>query len=202
MRAAEVQKIILEALAVGVVGAGFAFAANKISPNGLALNRNYFPSGVAATTNTATATLASASPARVLSPATTTAKPGDDEVVARLKGKGLTWISREDVERMVGEAGVVLVDARDEEKFEKGHLPGAYELDPYHPERTMGTVLPACEAATKVVVYCAGGECEDADGVAILLRDGGIAAERLVVYGGGMDEWLAQHKPVETGARP
>ena len=43
----------------------------------------------------------------------------------------------------------------------------------------MGSVLPACLAARKVVVYCEGGECEDADSVAIMLRDVGIPS-RLV----------------------
>ena len=40
-----VGRVLLEAALVAVVGAAFAFAANRISPRGLALARNYFPTG-------------------------------------------------------------------------------------------------------------------------------------------------------------
>jgi rhodanese-related sulfurtransferase len=189
MRTGEVQKIFLEAMAVAIVGAGLAFAANELSPRGLTLRRNYFPTGVATATNLAPTRLPSRQDAS-----------DDDAVAARLKSKGLVCIGRNEVERLLVDSQIIFVDARDEDKFEEGHIPGAYELDPYHPERAMGTVLPLCQAAPKVVVYCAGGECEDADSVAILLRDAGVSADRLVVYGGGMNDWLAQHKPVEKGA--
>ncbi len=36
-----------EALLVAALGAGFAFAANQVSPGGLALTRDYFPAGTA-----------------------------------------------------------------------------------------------------------------------------------------------------------
>jgi rhodanese-related sulfurtransferase len=185
MRLADFHKVFLEALAVAVVGAGFAFGANELSPRGLGLRRNYFPSGIVAATNPAPS------------------HPGvakEDPVTERLRSKGLTAIGHDEVERLLRDAQVVFVDARDEEKFEAGHIPGAYELDPYHPERALGTVLPLCQTSPKVVVYCAGGECEDADTVAILLRDAGVPADHLFVYGGGMDDWLAQHKTVEKGA--
>lgn len=188
MRPVEARRILLEALAVAVVGAGFAFAANEVSPRGLTLKRNYFPPGVVSATNPA--------PAR-LSP-----RPdgSDEDTAARLQSKGLVDIQRDEVQRLLGDSQVIFIDARDEEKFEQGHIPGAYELDPYHPERAFGTVLPLCQSAPKVVVYCAGGECEDADSVAIMLRDAGVPADRVVVYGGGMNEWTAQHKTVEKGA--
>lgn len=176
---------------VALVGASFAFAANEMSPRGLKLQRNYFPSGIAAATNAATIT----SPPRV-------ANSERDAVALRLKSKGLVCIGRDEVERLLGDPQVIFIDARAEEKFEAGHLAGAYELDAYHPERNLGTVLPLCQAATKVVVYCAGGECEDADAVAILLRDAGVAGDHLAVYGGGMDDWSSQHKPVEKGEHP
>ena len=185
MRLANFQKVLLEALAVAVVGAGFAFAANEFSPRGLGLRRNYFPSGVVAAINPAPSHSGMAK---------------EDPVTGRLRSKGLAAIGRDEVERLVGDPQVVFVDARDEEKFELGHIPGAYELDPYHPERAIGSVLPLCQSAPKVVVYCAGGECEDADTVAILLRDAGVPADHLAVYGGGMDDWSDRHKPVEKGA--
>jgi rhodanese-related sulfurtransferase len=205
MRSGEIQKILLEALLVAAIGAGLAFAANALSPRGLALNRNYFPASVKTTAApgvTNAPSPASTAPPPNTKPAANPSAPAENAVDARLAAKGLTSIDRDETEKLVGDSQVVFVDARDEEKFEKGHLPGAMELDPYHPERALGTVLPACLAAREVVVYCEGGECEDADSVAIMLRDAGVPADKLVVYGGGMKDWVAQGKSVETGARP
>lgn len=188
---------------MAVVGAGLAFAANSISPRGLALGRNYFPSGAYHLTRETVATNAglTAGDLYALSrPAANAAN--EDSVAARLKSKGLTDIDREEAQKLAGDPQVVFIDARSEEKFEEGHIAGAYELDPYHPERQMGTALAACQAAEKVVVYCEGGECEDADAVAILLRDGGVPAEKVFVYGGGMGDWRTHHNAMEKGARP
>ena len=96
---------------------------------------------------------------------------------------------------------IVFVDARDEAHYQKGHIPGAYEFDPYHPENYFATVLPVCLQAEQVVVYCNGGDCDDSESAALLLRDAGIANQKLFVYGGGFAEWVANNLPVETGAR-
>ena len=75
--------------------------------------------------------------------------------------------------------------AREEDHYRDGHIPGAYELNPYHPEKELSQVLPLCQMAAQVVVYCTGGDCEDADSTALLLRDAGVPAPKLFVFGGG-----------------
>ena len=62
-------------------------------------------------------------------------------------------------------------------------------------------VLPAAQAAEEIVVYCTGGECEDADTAAIVLGDAGVPAKKVFVYGGGYSEWTENHLTLETGAR-
>jgi rhodanese-related sulfurtransferase len=99
------------------------------------------------------------------------------------------------------EGPIVFVDARNQEHYEDGHIPGAYPLDPYHPDQQMPGVLTACQAADQVVVYCTGGDCEDADTTAILLREAGVPNQKLFVYGGGYDDWTGNRLPVEHGAR-
>jgi rhodanese-related sulfurtransferase len=96
---------------------------------------------------------------------------------------------------------VIFIDARDEDHYEDGHIPGAYELDPYHPEKELANVLPACQVAEEIVVYCTGGDCEDSDTAAIQLRDAGIPAKKLFVYAGGYADWDAARQPEEGGAR-
>jgi rhodanese-related sulfurtransferase len=193
-------KILLEAVAVALAGAAFAFAANELSPRGLELARNYFPG----------AAKPSLSPPKLTPPppaeTATNQDPAAAEIDQRLKDKGLQPIDRLQTERLFRdpryEQGlVVFVDARDEEDYRQGHIPGAYELNPYYPERQLNNVLLPCQFAAQVVVYCTGGDCEDADSTAILLRDAGIPNQKLFVYGGGFTEWAARHLPVEQGAR-
>ena len=62
----------------------------------------------------------------------------------------------------------------------------------YHAEQYLPAVLPMCLNAQKVVVYCAGGTCEESEFAAVMLRDAGVPLENLFVYVGGISEWTAQ----------
>jgi rhodanese-related sulfurtransferase len=95
----------------------------------------------------------------------------------------------------------IFIDARDAEHYQQGHIPGAYEFDPYHPEKYFDTILPVCQKAEQIVVYCNGAGCDDSESATILLRDVGIPNQKLFVYGGGITEWTTNGLPVETGAR-
>jgi rhodanese-related sulfurtransferase len=96
---------------------------------------------------------------------------------------------------------VVFVDARDDQHYQEGHVPGAYQLDHYRPEKYLAPVLLVCQTAHQIVVYCNGGDCEDSEFTAITLRDAGILREKLLIYGGGLTEWLTNGLPVEIGPR-
>jgi rhodanese-related sulfurtransferase len=193
--------ILLEAVLVMAAAAGFAFAANELSPRGLKLARDYFPSTASA----------ARPPPKVLLPADTlpASVPENSETAEidrRIKEKGLQPIDRPEVERLFHDPRyqqglVVFVDARDQDHYTEGHIPGAYALDRYHPEKDLATGLTPCMNAEKVVVYCTGGDCEDAEYTALLLRDAGVSNQNLFVYGGGFNEWFASHLPLEQGAR-
>ena len=97
---------------------------------------------------------------------------------------------------------IIFIDARDDKHFDEGHIPGAYQLDRFRPEAYLPAVLPACTRAEQVVVYCNGGACEDSLFAAEMLRDNGLVKnEKLFVYTGGIADWQAKGRPVETGAR-
>lgn len=182
-RAVEVRRVLVEAAVVAVVGAVIAFAANAISPRGLALARNYFPS----TTGESV-------------------RPPLMPLVAGIKANGLQWVDGDRAVRLFKdpafrEQRILFIDARDEEHYREGHIPGAYEFDPYHPEKEIATVLPLCQGAEKIVVYCTGGDCEDSQFAAIALRDAGIPNLKLFVFAGGIGEWMTNGLPVETGGR-
>jgi rhodanese-related sulfurtransferase len=195
-----VKKVLLEALAVLVAGVGLALTANQISPRGLALTRNYFPAGpVRPTVPAATTGLrngATNSPA--LSPT--------ELLAARLKEQGLQLVDNDAAAQLFhdprfGQGRIVFVDARDEAHYREGHIPGAYEFDPYHPEKYFPTALPVCQAAEQIVVYCHGGDCDDSESAALLLRDVGIATNKLFIYSDGITGWTNNHWPVEAGER-
>ena len=187
------RNVFFEALLVGATGLILALAANGLSPRGLKLTRNYSPGGALAA-------------ARAL-PATETNAAASTQVLgAQLRAEGLQLADSNLVSRLFADPRreqdlVVFVDARDDEHYQNGHIPGAYQLDHYHPENYLAAVLPVCQEAEKIVVYCKGGSCEDSEQTAIFLRDAGVSKEKLFVYAGGFDEWSANRQPIELGSR-
>jgi rhodanese-related sulfurtransferase len=165
--------------------------ANAVSPRGLKLTRNYFPALPAATNSVAV---------------TVGTTNSFDAVAARLKQAGLQAITSEEAQTLYrdpryAQSFVVFIDARDDAKYQEGHIPGAWQFDYYRPERHLAAVLPLVQLAHEVVVYCEGGDCEDSQLTAMFLKDNGIPADKLKVYVGGMHEWRAQGFPVEKGER-
>lgn len=193
--------IAVEALLVMALAAGFGLVVNQVSPRGLKLTRDYFPS----VTNSV-ALAPKVSPVADGHPGPAAENSEAAEIDNRIKSKGLQPIDRAQTERLFHdprfEKGlVVFIDARDEEHYAQGHIPGAYPLDRYHPEKDLAADLTPCENAELVVVYCTGGECEDAEFTALLLRDAGVPKEKIFVYGGGFEDWSGSHLPLEEGAR-
>jgi rhodanese-related sulfurtransferase len=193
-------RIFGEAAIVAVLGTALAFVANQVSPQGLALTRDYFPSGTAHTVRPVAAEQPHA--------ADTNSEPLSlaQLLAAQMKEKGLQLIDERQAlqcfqDPQFQHGAIIFVDARDKDLYKAGHIPGAYEFDPYHPENYFAAVLPACQKATKVVVYCRGGDCDDSESAALLLRDVGIPNQKIFVYAGGFTVWTTNRLPVETGER-
>lgn len=186
--------VVLEALLVALAGTAFGLLANAVSPLGLRLARDYFPSAPdVAHAGSATNVVGGAN---------------DPEATARLRlqQRGLQTVSSNEVVALfrdpLYEQGLfVFVDARDDAHYQAGHVPGAWQFNHYRSEQFLPTVLPLCLAAQKVIVYCTGGSCEDSEFAAMMLRDGGVPAENLYVYLGGIAEWTRNGLPIESGIR-
>ena len=192
--------LLLEATLVAAVGLVFALAANAISPRGLRLSRNYFPGSEKLSASIPATTNSSVKPANVA------AIHPLEATLRRLEQRGLQLITSNAVAELFRdlryEQGlVVLIDARDDQHYQAGHIPGAWQFDHYRAEQYLPTILPLCLNAQKVVVYCNGGACEDSEFAAIMLRDSGVPRENVFVYAGGITEWTTGGWPVETGAR-
>lgn len=186
----QIREVLLESAVIAAAGVLLAFVANGLSPHGLKLSRNYSPGTAVAALHIAGSTNQSTTQLLEKQFAAEGLQLADSNLVSQLfrdptKEQGL----------------IAFVDARDDEHYQAGHIPGAFQLDHYHPERYLPTVLPACQIAQKIVVYCKGGSCEDSEQTAIFLRDAGIPKDRLYVYAGGFDEWAANRQPIELGER-
>jgi 3-mercaptopyruvate sulfurtransferase SseA len=96
---------------------------------------------------------------------------------------------------------VVFLDARDDRHYQQGHIPGAWQLDYYRYSDYLAAVLPVCMMAQEIIVYCNGGDCEDSEFTALLLRDAQIPLDKIRIYAGGISDWRSKGWPIETGAR-
>jgi rhodanese-related sulfurtransferase len=186
-------KIVTQAFLVTICGTAVALAANFISPRGLSLTRNYFPAVAKPESRSVVAGVTTPSTTQP-APSKADEKPG---MATLTTAQALELFRDPNYEAEL----FVFIDARADRHYEGGHIPAAYQLDRYYPERHLATVLPACLNALRVVVYCTGGECEDSHFAAQLLQDAGVAPERLAIYSGGITEWEAKRLPIEVGQR-
>ena len=196
-RSARPGAVLKEALTVSLVALGFALLANQLSPRGINLARNYFPTGRSATVAVAASGKSEASAVPIEPDGTLVAGLEQDGVKAADAKTAVLFFN--DTRREMGL--IVFVDARNDQHYAEGHIPGAYQLDHFYPERYLADLLPACSTAETVVVYCNGGDCEDSVFATRLLLGAGVAAERLRVFTGGVKDWIALGQPVESGAR-
>jgi len=198
-----VKRVLLEAMLVAALGTAVALVANGLSPRGLKLTRDYFPgsnrfgSSAPPATNSAKG-VEGASPAQ----------PSAAEMaLTRLREKGLQVVDCKQAQELFNDprfaqGAVIFIDARNDEHYQQGHIPGAWQFDRYHPENYLAAVLPVCQLAQQVVVYCAGGDCEDSEFAALFLRDSAqVPGGKLLVFTGGWTEWTARGLPVEKGER-
>ena len=189
-------RTLVEALLIAASGLGLGLAGNAASPAGLRIDRDYFPRGAP------TAATAPPTPA----PTEPSAADVEAEALARLAEHGLTGIRFDEAKALFEDplykAGALLfVDARHDEDYAAGHVPGALQFDHYHAERYLDAVIAAAPGTSRIVIYCNGGHCEDSEFAATTLKDFVPDASRLCVYVGGIEEWRARGMPVETGER-
>jgi rhodanese-related sulfurtransferase len=195
-----VKRVLQEGALVAVIGAALAFAANALSPYGLKLGHDYFPGDRRALLTTPPGTNG------VGVPTTGTNSP-QELLAARLRADGLQLADSNLVAQFFRDPNrevdrIIFVDSRKAEDYKAGHIPGAYLFDRFHMETYLTNVVQPCMMAQQIVFYCNGGECDDSEQTAIMLRDSlRIPQERVYVYGGGMNEWATNGMPIELGVR-
>jgi thiosulfate sulfurtransferase len=96
-------------------------------------------------------------------------------------------LSPEEAERLLADGGLVVIDVRDQESFNQGHLEGAIQL-------SVADMKGFCQTTPKnqaILVYCYHGISSQAVGQH--LQDQGF----LTVYSliGGFEKWQTHHHP-------
>lgn len=90
-------------------------------------------------------------------------------------------------------ATALWIDARPNEEFRKGHVPGAVQLNEDDWDRLLPQVLADWSPQRKLVVYCSRLTCNASHAVAERLRhEAGL--KNVYVLGGGWEEWQKNHR--------
>ena len=150
---------------------------NALHPRGLELGRDYFPSGAA---------------------------PDTPNALPVHSFSTIDWAELSEIAEFArGEQpDLILLDARSAGAYEMSHLPGAWQVDPYHVEESLPALMPELqrEDLYYIVVYCRGGDCEDSLSLAHeLVYRRGLPLEVVRVYEGGMIDWTAHGGPLVSG---
>lgn len=89
---------------------------------------------------------------------------------------------------------VIWLDARPQEAYDKGHIPGALLLNEQHFMDQLMEVLDILQKTEKpVIVYCNGEKCEASRTIRTKLRDI-VALEQCFILKGGFPAWQAAQK--------
>jgi rhodanese-related sulfurtransferase len=102
----------------------------------------------------------------------------------------------------VARAGLdLIVDARNDDLYGRGHIPNAVQCDAYNLEDHINEVLSMALGAERVIVYCHGGNCEDSYLLCQELVMRGVQKEALYVFKAGWDGWQAYQRGETDGTR-
>lgn len=210
----EVRRVILECLLVTVIATGVGFVANALSSRGLKLTHNYFPKSPFVAVPATQPTPVTTAPATQSTPTTQAAAsqvpqnagPTPESLaIGRLQQLGVGVATREDVKAMLADPMygqmLLLIDARDDEHYQKGHIPGAYQFFHYYADRYWKTIEPLVYPAQKIIVYCNGGDCEDSEHAAMELMNRAVDKSKISVYLTGWTDWTSAKEPIEKGDR-
>jgi len=111
---------------------------------------------------------------------------------------GVVRMSLDDARAAFDGGAALFVDARVEEDYREGHVPGALNVPPSQVGERLPEIAEDLTAAQAVLVYCHGIECSDAIGVAERLLE--VVPEPVYVIEAGIVGWVDAGYPVREGA--
>ncbi len=94
-----------------------------------------------------------------------------------------------------GEA--LFLDARSEEAYSQGHIPGAFSLSYKSFEQGVPEWVNDLPKDQPLVIYCDGADCHASKVVYEKLLELGFEEDKLRIFSGGWTEWVKQGGEVE-----
>lgn len=88
--------------------------------------------------------------------------------------------------------GVLWIDARPEDEFASGHLPGAINMELAGLDSGLGDLLQVWQPGTPIVVYCSSTSCDASREMARRLSESGF--EGVHYLHGGWEAWIAANR--------
>lgn len=109
--------------------------------------------------------------------------------------RSVSFMSLEEVHRRINtnDPGVLLLDVREKDAYDRGHIPGAIQIARGQLELRVNEALP--DPTQRIVVYCEYGRISTL--ATATLREMGFT--RAVALDKGMAQWLENGFPVATG---
>jgi len=106
-------------------------------------------------------------------------------------------ISTGDVYELFQGKSAIIIDARDLEAYESGHITGAWNI-PYHKFLDRLELLDPLPLDTLIITYCDGEDCNASIELANALVSMGFSNIRY--YFGGWNAWLKDNYPITSGS--
>jgi glyoxylase-like metal-dependent hydrolase (beta-lactamase superfamily II)/rhodanese-related sulfurtransferase len=106
----------------------------------------------------------------------------------------VSFMSQEEILRRIecDDPGITVLDVRESEAFQRGHIPGAISLPRGQLELRVDALLP--DPTARIVVYCQFGKISTL--ATATLRDMGFT--RAIAMSQGMEEWLQKGFPISS----
>lgn len=114
--------------------------------------------------------------------------------IAKKEDSDVKIVTLEQMKRLVAGGNAVLIDARNAEEFEKGHIKGAVNIPYMEVEKYFETLLEF-PADTLVVIYCNNPECPLGRSLMKFMEQ--MEFKKLFLYDDGWDGWVNAGMPIE-----
>ncbi|MBM2814626.1 MAG: Rhodanese domain protein [Ignavibacteria bacterium] len=101
-------------------------------------------------------------------------------------------VTYEQLIKALNRSNFVLIDARDKDKYEAGHIESAINISPLWPDNDYIPKIMGLPRDKTIICYCDGGTCDLSHELAKVLNEAGF--KRVFIYIGGWDEWLKKRK--------
>jgi len=122
-------------------------------------------------------------------------RPQEEKVAGEASKAGMAVVSVEEAQKIIGEGGWLVFDARLESEYDVAHIPGALSFPYAQRDADFKEWASILNSEQKVIVYCSGKLCDDGLHLAFFLRDMGI--KQVALFVDGLEGWKKAGLAVE-----